>query len=172
MSVKKIMKEMEPEEIVKSFVLPVKLTKKEREEARIELLEAIKKYREANAKRDYIKGNLLQLRSKLEDYVKGDLYEPGKKFGDILKVYLLLTAKKSNELAKEISIHETLLSQLLNNHREPNEDIMIRLEIHSNNHIPAHIWFMLVQKEKINQLKTNKALRKREKKFVVHKIKK
>jgi plasmid maintenance system antidote protein VapI len=171
MNVKKIMKEMEPEEIVKSFLLPVKLTKKQRLEADIQLAEARKKYREVATKKDYLKANLLQLRFQLQDYVKSEQYDPNKKFGEFLKAYLLITNKKSNEFANEISIHETLVSQLINNHREPNEEILVRLEIHSNNNIPAHYWFMLVQKERINQLKTDKELRKKEKKFVTYKIK-
>jgi hypothetical protein len=42
----------------------------------------------------------------------------------------------------------------------------IRLEIHSNNAIPATYWFKLVQKQKEFELKTDKELRRRENKFV------
>jgi plasmid maintenance system antidote protein VapI len=107
----------------------------------------------------------------LQDYIKAETYDPDKRFGNFLKAYLLILNKKSTELASEINIHETLVSQLINNHRNPNEDIMVRLELHSNNNIPAHYWFMLVQKDRINQLKTDKELRKREKKFVTYKVK-
>lgn len=171
MTVKQILKNYDPEEIASSFVLPVKLTKKQRLEADKQLAEARKKYREQAAMKEYLKANLLQLRLQLQDYVKSEQYDPNKRFGEFLKAYLVITNKKSNEFAGEINIHETLVSQLINNHREPNEDIMVRLEIHSNNNIPAHYWYMLVQKEKINQLKTDKGLRKREKKFVMYKVK-
>jgi plasmid maintenance system antidote protein VapI len=169
--VEKIMKEMTPEEIVENFVLPVKETKKQREEAAKAIAEARKQYRAQLTKKDYLKANLLQLRFQLQDYIKAETYDPNKRFGNFLKAYLLILNKKSTELASEINIHETLVSQLINNHRNPNEDIMVRLELHSNNNIPAHYWFMLVQKDRINQLKTDKELRKREKKFVTYKVK-
>jgi plasmid maintenance system antidote protein VapI len=168
---KKLMKEMDPEDIVESFLLPAKLTKKQKEESDRLLAEARKQYRAQLTKKDYLKANLLQLRFQLQDYIKAETYDPDKRFGNFLKAYLLILNKKSTELASEIKIHETLVSQLINNHRDPNEDIMIRLELHSNNNIPAHYWFMLVQKDRINQLKTDKELRKREKKFVTYKVK-
>lgn len=172
MSVKKIMKEMTPEEIVENFVLPVKLTKKQQLEASKQLAESRKRYQEQiDTKRNYLKANLLQLRFQLQDYVKSEHYDSNKRFGNFLKSYLIVINKKSNEFAHEINIHETLVSQLINNHRDPNEGIMVRLEIHSNNTIPAHYWYMLVQKDRINLLKTDKALRKREKKFVKNKVK-
>lgn len=169
--VKYIMKNMRPEDIAESFVLPVKLTKKQQLEADKQLAEARKRNRANMTKLDYLRANLMQLRLQLHDYVRSDMYDPEQNFGNFLKSYLVIINKKSNEFAQEISIHETLVSQFINNRREPNEDIMVRLEIHSNNNIPAHYWFMLKQKERINQLKTDKALRKKEKKFVKKKIK-
>lgn len=165
------MKQMDPEDIVDSFFFPAKLTKKQKEEADKQLAEARKQYRAQATKKEYLEANLMQLRFQLQDYIKSETYDPQKRFGNFLKAYLIILNKKSTELASEISIHETLVSQLINNHRDPNEDIMVRLELHSNNNIPAHYWFMLVQKDRINQLKTDKALRKREKKFVTYKVK-
>jgi len=51
-------------------------------------------------------------------------------------------------------------------HRMPPEYIAVRLEIHSNNAIPATYWFKLVEKQKEFELKTDKELRRRETKFV------
>jgi hypothetical protein len=47
--------------------------------------------------------------------------------------------------------------------------ISIRLELHSNSIIPADYWFKLVEKRKEFQIKTDKALRRKEQKFV-HKL--
>ena len=162
---------MDPEEIVKSFVLPVKLTKAEKKEADEQLAKARNENRDLATKKDYLAANLLQLKFQMEDYVKSEQYDPNRRFGDFVKAYLLILDKKRNQFAKEINIHETLISQLINNHREPNESIMIRLELHSNNSIPAHYWYMLVQKDRIHQLKTDKEARKIEKKFVEYRLK-
>jgi hypothetical protein len=171
MTVKQILKNFDPEEIASAFVLPVKLTKKEQKEAAEQLAEARRKFREQSAKIEYIKANLLQLKSQIHDYARSEQYDPNKRFGQFFKTYLFIINKKSSEFAEEINIHETLVSQLINNHREPNEDILVRLELHSNNNIPAHYWYMLIQKDHINQLMTDKALRKREKKNVKKRIK-
>jgi len=46
----------------------------------------------------------------------------------------------------------------------------IRLEIHSGNKISATYWFRLVEKERLHQIETDKALRKKEKPFVHNRL--
>ena len=81
-------------------------------------------------------------------------------------MYVELLNKKRKEFAEEISIDETLLSQLINNHRQPPDYIAIRLELHSDNIIPATHWIRLVDKQRLHEITTDKELRKKEKKFV------
>jgi hypothetical protein len=57
---------------------------------------------------------------------------------------------------------------LINNRRYPNDSIVIRLELHSNKSILAEYWFRLVEKEKIQAIRTNLKLRKEEKAHVPH----
>lgn len=111
-------------------------------------------------------GSMLQLKFRLEEYIDNREFDDKLTFGYFLKEYLQLIHKKRNEFAAEIDIHETLLSQLINNHRAPSESVIIRLELHSNNAIPATYWYRLVEKQKEHFIGTNKELRKMEKRFV------
>lgn len=153
-------------EIAEALVLPVKLTKKQRLDAAAKLVEARKKSTSEMSEADILTGNLLQLKFQLEEYIKSDKFDEAKTFGSFLKKYLQIINKKSNEFAWEIDVHETLLSQLINDHREPGENIIIRLELHCNNLIPAGYWYRLIEKQKEHYLQNDAELRKREKKFV------
>ena len=113
---------------------------------------------------------LMQLKFRLEDYIKGEQYDPEFTFGYFLEQYLLLNNKKKKEFAGDIQIHETLLSQIIKNRREPNNSFIIRLELHSNNMIPAIDWFKLIEKRKEHILRTDIALRKRESQYVTGKL--
>jgi hypothetical protein len=59
---------------------------------------------------------------------------------------------------------------MINKRREPNEAIIIRLELHSNNAIPAIDWFKLVEKEKEHIILTDTTLRKRESQYVTGRL--
>ena len=71
-----------------------------------------------------------------------------------------------NEFAHEINIKPTVLSQYINSHRNPPQDIIIRLELHSRNNIPAATWYRLLEKENIHDLNTNLELRTKQKKYI------
>lgn len=170
MSAKKILKEQDPKELVKSFVLPAKLSRKEQKDARDQLKQARQQLRAQANLQDVLVLGMMQLKFQFEDYIKSDQYDPGKKFGYFLKAYLGVINRKAGELAQDISVHKTLISQYMSNSREPNESFVVRLELHSNNSIPAHYWLLVVQKDKVHQLQTNTALRKQEKQNIVHKM--
>lgn len=167
MSIKKIIGGLTPEEIADAFVLPAKLTVEERKEADRELAEHRKNRRSETTENQKLHLNLLQLKFQLEDYVKSEWYNPEFTFGYFLERYLQLTSKNKKEFAKEIQVHETFLSHLISNRREPNESIMVRLELHSGNVIPAVYWFKLVEKEKEHQLQTDTSLRDKERQYVL-----
>jgi hypothetical protein len=48
--------------------------------------------------------------------------------------------------------------------------MLIRLELHSNNTIPAIDWFKLLEKEKGHQLKTDRSLRDKESQYVTRSL--
>lgn len=166
---KKLLKQYTPEELAESFVFPVKYTARQQEQANRDLAAARKKSQAAMTEDIKIELDLLQLRFQLESYLKED-YNPALNFGHFLDRYLKILNKKKKDFAAEIQIHETLLSHLISNRREPNNSIMIRLELHSNKIIPAIDWYKLAEKEKEHQIITDNSLREKESPFVTHNL--
>jgi len=169
MSLKKLLKEYTLEEIAESLMIPAKLTVKQQEQANKDLAAARKISQAKMTEDDILKARLYQLRFQLEDYLKG-AYDPALNFGHFLERYLKILNIKKKEFANEIQIHETLLSHLISNRREPNESIIIRLELHSNKIIPAIYWYKLAEKGKEYHIRTDNSLRVKESAFVTHSL--
>ena len=157
------------EELAEALVFPVTLTAAQKKEAAQQLSAVRKKAQQEMTEGDRLTLQLLQLKFQLEDYIESKKYVPEKHFGYFLKKYIEVLGVKRKAFAEDISIDETMLSQFINMHRTPPDYITIRLELHSNNIIPADYWFRLVEKQKEFQIKTDKTLRKKEQKFV-HRI--
>jgi plasmid maintenance system antidote protein VapI len=170
MSYKKLLKKYGPEELANGFVFPVKLTAKQKKEAAEQLAAARKKTQAEMTDETKFSLNALGVRFRIESYLKQETFDPEITFGSFLKMYVELMEKKRKDFADEISIDETLLSQLINNHRQPPDYVAIRLEIHSNNIIPAAYWIRLVEKQRLHEITTDKELRKKEMKFVHGKL--
>jgi len=170
MNYKKLRKKYTPEELAEGFVFPVKLTAKQQKEAAKQLAEARKKTQQEMTDQDRLISGLWQFRFQLEDYLESKEYNPDLTFGHFLKRYVELLDKKRKTFAEEISIDETLLSQLINMHRLPPDYVAIRLEIHSNNMIPAAYWIRLVEKQRLHEIETDKEMRKKERPFVHGKL--
>ena len=170
MKTEKIVKGLRPEEIAEAFVLPVDLSDREKKAADKELKLKREKRRNGMTEKEKVLASLSMLKFRLEDYISSGEYNPELNFGYFLEQYLVLLDKKQNEFAKEIDIHETLLSQYLNSKREPNENMIVRLEIHSNNIFPAICWFKLVEKEREHIIKNDSTLRRRQEKHVKNRL--
>ena len=78
-----------------------------------------------------IKARLLQLKLKMEEYIKKPVYEDCNFFTDFLTSYIDTVYSKRSNFANDIDITPIRLSQVLNNHREPKEEFMMKLMIHS-----------------------------------------
>ena len=130
------------------------------------LLRELAKRRAALTPEDQRNAQIMQLRFQIEDYLKENRFNRQKSFGYFLKSYITILDKKSNEFADEIDIKPAELSQYINNHRTPPQPVMIRLEIHSKNIIPAVHWYRLSEYRKLHELMSDKTLRKEQKKFV------
>ena len=170
MSIKKILKENTGEELAESTFLPARLTKKQRAKADLDLAEHRRLRRETMSVEEKMRYQLMQLKFRLENYIKEGRYDPEHHFGYFLDQYLRVTGRKKKEFANDIQIHQTQLSNILKNRREPNDSIMIRLELHSHNAIPAIDWFRLHEMEKGHQINTDEDLRKRESRFVKQRL--
>ncbi|RAJ89896.1 hypothetical protein LX87_05630 [Larkinella arboricola] len=158
--------EIAPEEVVDGFMVPAKMTLEQKRRADGQLAR-IRQERFANrSEPEKVYGQLLQLKIQMEDYIQQDTFDPKKNFAYFLKSYIELQHKKKAEVALELDIHKTKLSQLLSGNRAPSEDIFIRLEFHSNRFISARHWFRLLVKQQENYMMTNTSLRNKEKKHV------
>jgi hypothetical protein len=85
-----------------------------------------------NLSKDQItKAKLLQLKLKMEEYIKNPVYDNHNHFSDFLKLYIDSIYSKRSTFAKDIDVAPVSLSQVINNHREPKEEFIMKLMIHS-----------------------------------------
>ncbi|MCW3105845.1 MAG: hypothetical protein JWQ09_351 [Segetibacter sp.] len=156
------LKQYTSEDLAESFVFPISISKKEKIKSDAILKATLTKKRNEISKADILKGKLLQLRFQIEEYINDNYFDRKKSFGYFLAQYIHLLNKKNIDFANEINLKPSELSQYLNNHRKPPKNILVRLELHSQKTITAVEWYRLIEKENIQELKTNKALRKQE----------
>jgi hypothetical protein len=167
MSYKKLRQEHSPKDLAESFVFSVKLSAKQQKVADLQLAEARQKAGEKMTAEEKLAGRLMGLKFRMEDYFRAEKPNSEYSFGYFLKLYIELLDMKRRGFAEQIGIDETLLSQLINQRRTPPEYIPIRLELHSNNSIPAEYWFRIIEKDREGAMLLNKAaMRKKEMKYV------
>ena len=77
------------------------------------------------------KAKLLQLKLKMEDYLRKPVYQDFNFFTDFLTDYIDTIYDKRIQFANDINITPISLSQVLNNHRAPKEEFILRLMLHS-----------------------------------------
>lgn len=155
----KLSKEYTPEELADSFVFPHDLSPEEKTKVDAELREYRFKRLENATESQRILADLMRLRIQIEKYVKKETYQEEKSFGHFLKQYLKIIDKKRKVFAKDIDVHYTKLSRLINNKETPNLDILYRLEIHSDKLISALLWWKLVMKKMEYDIQQDKGAR-------------
>lgn len=168
---KKLRQKYTNEEIAEAYLFPITRPRKEKEKLDKEFGEFLTKLRENRTPEEKLHAKMLQLKYQMQDYVGSKRYDEGKRFGYFLSRYIEMLEKKNKDFAEDINITAIELSQLINNHRNPNIKILIRLEIHSDNAIPAYIWYKVVEKEKAHEIVNNKEIRKQEQKYVRNVVK-
>jgi len=154
-------------ELSESFVFPVVIDDQENGATNEALRDELGQRRAAMGAGEELKFTLLQLRFQIEDYIKEEGFDEHKTFGYFLKAYIDCLNKKRKDFAHEINITASELSQYVNDTRTPPLHIMVRLELHSRETIPAEDWYQLVEKENLHELKANRTLRTEQKKFVL-----
>jgi len=83
------------------------------------------------SKDQIIRAKLMQLKLKMEDYLKQPIYDNKNHFSDFLKSYIDTIYSTRNSFAHDINIKPIRLSQVINNHREPKDEFIMKLMIHS-----------------------------------------
>ncbi|NND05889.1 MAG: helix-turn-helix transcriptional regulator [Saprospiraceae bacterium] len=118
-----------------------------------------------------IYAELLRIKYEITDYLDLGIFDPDHSFGKYLKKYLQIFGLKRRELAKDISIHETKFSRIVNDKENPGLAILYRLEEHSSGVIEASIWWNLVTRKVENDIKHNRKDRRTQSKKVKNKFK-
>lgn len=110
---------------------------------------------------------IMQLKYIMEDYVKSENYDNIHTFSYFLNRYLNVLNINKTIFSKEISLQNSQLSRLLHNpDPQLNDKIAVRLEIHSNNIIPAIFWYRIYEKQNEWQLINDRKIRLEESKNV------
>ena len=157
-------------ELAEAHIFPHGLSEKEKHEADKALLELRSQRWNSRSNKDQLRDNILQLKYQMEEVINSSIYRDDFHYGYFLASYIRLIGKKQKEFAQEISIDETRLSRIIHRKELPNEELFVRLELHSLNIIPAIYWFRLVEKGKAHDIHTNHERRKAEKKYVLKTI--
>ncbi|MBV8254438.1 MAG: hypothetical protein JO154_17695 [Chitinophaga sp.] len=162
----KKIKKISLDEMADAHILSEKISEKERAEILKEFGEEKKKSLSNLSNEQRILAAILQLRFQIEDYLKKKTYNKEATFSFFLKEYISRLQLKNKDFAEQIGMEPSELSHLLNNHRKPNDKILIRLELHSNKNIDAILWYKVLERDKEYELLTNCSLREEEKQYV------
>ncbi|CAL1518808.1 hypothetical protein [Chitinophaga sp. MM2321] len=158
-------------ELAEANIFPHGLSEEEKAAADKELLALRIERWNKRSTQEQLRDQLLQLKYQMESVTGALLYQEELHFGYFLSSYIQIIRKKQKEFAQEISLDETRLSRIIHRKESPNDELFIRLELHSRNTIPALNWFMLAEKERAYYINTSSDLRKKEKKNVLKTIK-
>ncbi|SKA14911.1 hypothetical protein [Sediminibacterium ginsengisoli] len=130
--------------------------KKERESDSVALMQARLERMKAIPREQIIRAKLLQLKLKMEAYLKEPVYDNNNHFTDFLEMYIDAIYPQRSKFAEDINVTPVFLSQIINNHREPKEEFILKLMIHSEkmfkNVCEFHkkTWYQVYYQEKIS----------------------
>jgi hypothetical protein len=110
---------------------------------------------------DIKRAKLLQLKLKMDDFIKNPVYNHEKYFAQFIENYIDIIYSRRNAFAIDIGISPISLSHLLNNHRNPQEEFILKLMVHSEFvfknicEFNSNIWFQIFYLEKIVETMSN-----------------
>lgn len=134
---------------------------KERESDATTIMEARLRKMKNLSKDQITKAKLLQLKLKMEEYIKNPVYDKHTYFSGFLKFYIDSIYAKRSTFANDIDVAPVSLSQVINNHREPKEEFILKLMIHSEKVYKSvcafhkEIWYQVYFHEKICDTMSN-----------------
>lgn len=74
---------------------------------------------------------LLQLKYQMEDHLDNPLCQHHSYFSKFLESYVDIIYNKRKNFAQDIDIEPTTLNHVINNHRDPQDNFIYRLTVHS-----------------------------------------
>ncbi|QHI34664.1 hypothetical protein IMCC3317_00070 [Kordia antarctica] len=127
------------------------------------LMEARLKRMKNVSKNDVIRAKLMQLKLKMEAFIKEPIHNNRNYFSEFLESYVDTIYSRRSVFAKDIDITSSKLSQIINNHREPQDAFILKLMIHSEKiytdvcSFKKEIWYQVFFHEKLcNTMSTQK----------------
>ena len=163
---KKLRKRYTDEEIAESMVLPSEMTAAEKEQSEKEIRSYRLNQLRNMTEEDRIISDVMRLKFQIENYLVAEKFSSEKTFGKYLKEYIRILKKSRTEISKDLSIHYTKLSRIINDKEEPNVELSYRLEKHSGNLISAKSWWKLIIKKQEFKIEQDEKTRKSEHKKV------
>ncbi|HLF65618.1 MAG TPA: hypothetical protein VI603_17780 [Saprospiraceae bacterium] len=136
-------------------------TTKEREHDSVALMEARLERIKKLPREQILRAKLLQLKLKMENYLKEPVYDNQNHFANFLETYVDTIYSKRSEFAKDINVTPVFLSKVINSHREPKEEFILKLMIHSEK-VFKHVgefhettWYQIYFHEKLCDTMSN-----------------
>ncbi|PTX61712.1 hypothetical protein C8N46_104356 [Kordia periserrulae] len=105
-----------------------------------------------------VQAKLLQLKFQMQEFIKQPVNEAKSYFSMFLQQYIDTLYAKRAVFAKDIGITPVQLSQVINNHRAPQDDFILKLMIHSErmykgvSPFPEALWYQVYFHEKLCNL--------------------
>ena len=131
------------------------ISKKEKESDSIALMQARLERMKNLPKEQILNAKLLQLKLRMENYINNPVYNNRNHFTGFLETYIDAIYSKRSNFAEDMNITPVFLSQVINNHREPKEEFILKLMIHSEKvfknvcDFPEKTWYQVYFQEKI-----------------------
>ncbi|MHC8948057.1 hypothetical protein [Sphingobacterium hungaricum] len=137
-------------------------SKEEQESESVKLMQARLDRMKNLSKGQVRSAKLVQLKLKMENYLKNPVYDSHNYFTDFLRIYIDSIYSKHSEFAVDMNITPVFLSQLINNHREPKDEFIMKLMIHSEKafanvcDFQEENWYQVYFQEKICDTMSNR----------------
>jgi hypothetical protein len=129
---------------------------KEKKSESIALMQARLERMKLLPKEQITKAKLFQLKLKMENFLKAPVSDNEQHFCKFLETYIDAIYDQRNRFAKDMSINSVYLSQVINKHREPNDEFILKLMIHSEKayqkigSFNKMIWYQIFFHEKLS----------------------
>ncbi|HET8864619.1 MAG TPA: hypothetical protein VFM80_02905 [Gracilimonas sp.] len=159
----KLKEQYSEDEIVESYIIPETVKEDETQYA-------ISQYREErlNQMSDHEKvvSKVISLKFQIVKYVKEQSFSFQKTFGSFLLEYIQALGRSRKEISKDLDLHYTKLSRIINDREEPSIELCYRLEKHSGGLINVFNWWQLIKKKEEFILSQDIELKREEQKKV------
>ena len=106
-------------------------TNDERKQDAIDLMQARLDRMKNLPNEQTLRAKLLQLKLQMENYLHQPVNDHKNHFSYFLEKYIDTIYSKRIDFAKDINVSANFLSKIINNHREPKEEFILKLMIHS-----------------------------------------